>query len=78
MQLNSDFTFFKHSVGKGPTYVFHANQNWLYILLIHIFWPEIKLYFSTELEKSKLEAHKMESSSTLLATEEEILSLRKQ
>merc|ERR1712131_96326 len=32
----------------------------------------------TELEKSKLEAHKMESSSTLLATEEEILSLRKQ
>merc|ERR1711970_79663 len=32
----------------------------------------------TELEKSKLEAHKMESSSTLLATEEEILALRKQ
>merc|ERR1712131_228264 len=32
----------------------------------------------TELEKSKLEAHKMESSSTLLAIEEEILSLRKQ
>ena len=38
----------------------------------------INFYLSTELEKSKLEAHKMESSSTLLATEEEILSLRKQ
>ena len=36
------------------------------------------VYLKTEIEKSKLEAHKLEASSTLLATEEEILSLRKQ